>query len=362
MPLVVQFTRDGRPTGREMTIPRNFQVGRANDIHLTFDCGPQCGDVTIAFTQDGKEIATHTAPKNAHDVGVEFRDDIDDISPGNVQVRDVHWTDEHGDRIRDYIGPPSGTNDIHIRLPNGGKFTKGRWSTNGRPWRDEWDPPVDANDFHLGPDSSRSIAIHFPKDFLFKSAGIVSAALAGRVPALSADDLTPLYQPVNEKFKTTIRAILGVSFLTGSEESLRIAIVLPGSPAEVAGLRPGDALTQIGDATVSDFSDVRDTIADLSAPVTLPITIRREDAVLKVELTPGFYIFPYQSFSSGVKFNKFCDENCDCTIDQSGFLCATVYVYVGEGPHGGVLLRKVCGAQEAGLPRLDSDCGVGEYI
>lgn len=136
-----------------MTIPRNFPNGRANDIHLVFDRGPQ-----------GKDVATHTAPENAHGIGVEFRDDIDDISPGNMQVRDIYWTDDKGNRIGDYIGPPKGANDIHIQLPKGGKFTKGRWSTDGKPWPDEWDPPRDANDFHIGPDSSRSFAIHFPKD------------------------------------------------------------------------------------------------------------------------------------------------------------------------------------------------------
>jgi hypothetical protein len=187
-----------------------------------------------------------------------------------------------------------------------------------------------------------------------------------REASLAADDRTSLYQPVKkmleEKFKTTIRAILGVSFRTRSEKRLSVAVVLPGSPAEVAGLMPGDELIQIGETTVSDFGDVRDSIANLRAPVTLSVTIHRKDAVLKIELKPGFYIFPYQSFSPGVKFNKFCDDNCDCTIDQPGFLCATVYVCLGEGPNGGVLLRKVCGAQEAGLPRIDVDCGVGEYF
>jgi hypothetical protein len=52
-------------------------------------------------------------------------------------------------------------------------------------------------------------------------------------------------------------------------------------------------------------------------------------------------------------------DNSDCTIDQDGFLCATVYVYAGEGPNGGVLLQKICGCQESGLPILRKLCDVG---
>ena len=44
MPLVAQFTRDGRPTGRELTIPRTIPQGRANDVHLDFDRGADVRD------------------------------------------------------------------------------------------------------------------------------------------------------------------------------------------------------------------------------------------------------------------------------------------------------------------------------
>ena len=76
MPLVVQFTRGGRPTGREMTIPRHPIHGRANDIHLKFDRGPNGGVVAFEYTKDGKMVLAHKAPKNAHDIGIEFRGDM----------------------------------------------------------------------------------------------------------------------------------------------------------------------------------------------------------------------------------------------------------------------------------------------
>ena len=292
---------------------------------------------------------------------MEFRDDIDDVSPGNIQVRDVHWTDANGNRIGDYIGPPEGANDIHVRLPKGGRFTKGRWSVDHRPWPDQWDPPRDADDFHLRPDSSGSFAIHFPKELLLRSPGILSAALAVSDISFSGQSSNREPREPAQKVRTIIRSMLGVSFFTGSEKNLRVAVVLPGSPAEAAGIRSDDTLTQIGDMAISKFCDARDAVAKLSSPVTLPATLRREGKEFKIKVTPGFYIFPYQSFSSGVKFNKFCDRNCDCTIAQSGIMCVTVYIYVGEGSNGGMLLQKVCSSQESGLPQLHSICDIGEY-
>ena len=113
--------------------------------------------------------------------------------------------------------------------------------------------------------------------------------------------------------------------------------------------------------SVSNFGDAREIIANVRA-VAFPLTVYRENVPLTINLTPRFYIFPYQSFAAKVEFNKFCDCNCDYTLDALGFLCATVYVYVGEGPNGGVLLQKICGSQESGLPRIDSICEVGEFI
>jgi hypothetical protein len=164
------------------------------------------------------------------------------------------------------------------------------------------------------------------------------------------------------KFKTIIRPLFGVSFRNGKNAGLRIGVVLPTSPAEAAGLRPDDTVIQVGGVGVRDFAGMRDQIVKLKARVTLPITIRRGDSELRIEIAPGFYLFPHQSFSAGVKFNKFCDDKCDCTIDQDGFLCTTVYVYAGEGPNGGVLLQKICGCQESGLPILRKLCDVGEWI
>jgi hypothetical protein len=166
----------------------------------------------------------------------------------------------------------------------------------------------------------------------------------------------------HEKRKPFIRAMLGVSLRTAPEGGLRVGAVLPGSAAEAAGLRPGDALTHLGETEVSNLRDARDAIADSRAPVTLSVAARRGETALQVEVTPAFCIFPFQSFSSGVKFNKFCDDNCDCTLDADGFLCTTVYVFVGNGPNGGVLLQKICGSQESGLPRIDTACDIGEYI
>lgn len=61
--------------------------------------------------------------------------------------------------------------------------------------------------------------------------------------------------------------------------------VAPGSPAEIAGLRPGDTVVQIGDRTISSFDDVEAaTAADRGLETT--VTAEREGATLSVQLVP----------------------------------------------------------------------------
>jgi hypothetical protein len=124
------------------------------------------------------------------------------------------------------------------------------------------------------------------------------------------------------KFKTIIRPLFGVSFRNGKNAGLdwfRSAHVTCRGGRTAAG-RHGDSSGR----RRRDFAGVRDQIVKLRVRVTVPITIRRGDSELRIDIAPNFYLFPHQSFSDGVKFNKFCDDKCDCTIDQDGFLCATV--------------------------------------
>ena len=281
------------------------------------------------------------------------------FSTGNAQIRDIHWTDKDGKRIGDYIGPPKGgANDIHVILPKGAKFTKGEWTVDGRPWGDEFDPPVDANDVHIVPDDTSNIVFQVPKETL------LSLLIGGRQPTTS---LAPV-APVTGEETATIRAVIGASFLeqtgfpAGGQAGLTVATVLPGSAAEQGGLQPGDMLTAVNETGVSEVAVLADLLGGMKQPTTLALFVSRGGKRVQVKVMPEFCFFPFKCFGDGVKINKFCDANCDCTIDQSGFLCATVWINVGDGPNGGVLLQKVCGSQEAGLPIIRRACCTKEFF
>ena len=127
-------------------------------------------------------------------------------------------------------------------------------------------------------------------------------------------------------------------------------------------MKAGDRLVKINQAEMSGFEGLFEFVGGLREPATLTLSVNRGDELLKIKLAPEFCIFPHTFYTSGVEFNKFCDSNCDCTIDQSGWLCVTFWVYAGEGPNGGVLMQKRCGSQQSGLPTLFSICSTFEFF
>lgn len=69
------------------------------------------------------------------------------------------------------------------------------------------------------------------------------------------------------------------------EKPVYIQFVHPGSPAEQAGLQPGDELVTINDTTVESLTDAHDLIyANLGRPIR--IAIRREGHLLTLTATP----------------------------------------------------------------------------
>lgn len=64
-----------------------------------------------------------------------------------------------------------------------------------------------------------------------------------------------------------------------------ITDVAPGSPAEVAGLQPGDIIRKIGSSPIVELSDVRSRIAELAVGTQTKIVIEREGRAINVTAT-----------------------------------------------------------------------------
>lgn len=82
------------------------------------------------------------------------------------------------------------------------------------------------------------------------------------------------------------RAWLGCYVQSGEGEVL-ISGLVPGGPAEVGGLKPGDRIREVGFCSVSGRRDFYEELWKYRAGERVTLTVRREDERLKVALPSG---------------------------------------------------------------------------
>ncbi len=75
--------------------------------------------------------------------------------------------------------------------------------------------------------------------------------------------------------------------MTGSPGGVRITGVRAGSPAEQAGLKPGDVITAIGTKVVANLYDMTDALRSHQAGDTVVIVVKREGAEQRVSAILG---------------------------------------------------------------------------
>jgi Do/DeqQ family serine protease len=80
---------------------------------------------------------------------------------------------------------------------------------------------------------------------------------------------------------------LAESFKLPATEGAIVAGVLRGSPADRAGIRPGDVLVAVGGKTVKDPQGMLELIAGLTPGTTAPFRLRREAKELEVAVNIG---------------------------------------------------------------------------
>ncbi|WP_416668347.1 HhoA/HhoB/HtrA family serine endopeptidase [Egbenema bharatensis] len=77
------------------------------------------------------------------------------------------------------------------------------------------------------------------------------------------------------------------SISVNEDQGILIVEVASGSPAEQAGLEPGDVIIRLGDRTVEDATDVQRVVEASQIGEALPIEIRRNGEDLALSVAPG---------------------------------------------------------------------------
>jgi S1-C subfamily serine protease len=73
----------------------------------------------------------------------------------------------------------------------------------------------------------------------------------------------------------------------GRRHGVRLSQVVPGSPADVAGLRPGDLLVSVADRPIAVIQDLTRFMLDAPIAGRLPVTVVRSGAFVDVVVVPA---------------------------------------------------------------------------
>ena len=84
------------------------------------------------------------------------------------------------------------------------------------------------------------------------------------------------------RFKVTLGVVPDYLY---SDPGMRIDGVSEGRPAAKAGLQKGDIVTQMGDQTITSMMDYMKALSTFTKGQTVPVTVKRVDAVLTVDVT-----------------------------------------------------------------------------
>jgi len=126
-----------------------------------------------------------------------------------------------------------------------------------------------------------------------RSAGVAVALACLMIPAARAADRPPC-SPDDRECIESLAARLKASGWVGvvlerekPTDDFTVSTVIPDSPAEKAGIRPGDILVAINGVKVSEIKDERlsSTCKDRKPGDSVTYTIRRDDADRELNMT-----------------------------------------------------------------------------
>lgn len=82
------------------------------------------------------------------------------------------------------------------------------------------------------------------------------------------------------------KPVLGVRGKQGADMA-EIAVVNPGSPADIAGFREGDIVEKFGDVEITDFQSLRAAVADTMPGERLKCWVRRQESRYQINVEIG---------------------------------------------------------------------------
>jgi S1-C subfamily serine protease len=78
-----------------------------------------------------------------------------------------------------------------------------------------------------------------------------------------------------------------VATATGRDRGVEVVEVVPGSPAQQAGIRAEDLILEIDDVAVADMNDLQRVMDTTTIGRSVAVTVYRHGSNLKLEVTPA---------------------------------------------------------------------------
>ena len=161
------------------------------------------------------------------------------------------------------------------------------------------------------------------------------------------------------------RKFLGAAFNeAGDDGGLLVRDVIEYTAARGSRLQRGDRLVAIGKQPITSLQDVQEAVDGLALGRKTTLTIIRGKKEHALALVPEAVVFADGDIKGANVRNKRCDDYCDCTVPRRNTGCQTVWRFRGNGPNGGLLYEKQCGALDLGNFKIidNRSCGVAEYF
>ncbi len=147
------------------------------------------------------------------------------------------------------------------------------------------------------------------------------------------------------------------------DDGPRIGKVLSDSPAEDAGLKPGDRLIALNDTPLEEAGGLGELLAGLSPFSPIAISLQRGKKDVSVELAPAPRLAAVADIVGAFSMDRACGDDCECSKKVRRSLCGKAWRYLGDGPNGGVMYEELCITIQAGNPNpIEHSCGAGEYF